>query len=226
MGLAQPEDFIAKQGTNGLRLWIDLTNIINDQGMKIATLEHAVQQMKQLLQKSDTSKELVQIKKAREICETYILSVPVLMDTPELALMILQIPNHMLAAYQLCILAAMLTQQGHCPSSVLLIELIATCQLVAATLHVLLTAVATANSSVLAFFMFFMEYSLSAKNSHSRLSNSAWFQPLLGVGGLSAGGLSLEGSGGAFKAPSPKGADPKPRPEGVVGVPTKLLLLV
>jgi hypothetical protein len=85
MGLAQPEDFIAKQGTNGLRLWIDLTNIINDQGMKIATLEHAVQQMKQLLQKSDTSKELVQIRKAREFCETYILSVPVLMDTPGLA---------------------------------------------------------------------------------------------------------------------------------------------
>ena len=81
MGLAQPEDFIAKQGTNGLRLWIDLTNIINDQGMKIATLEHAVQQMKQLLQKSDMSKELVQIRKAREFCETYILSVPVLMDT-------------------------------------------------------------------------------------------------------------------------------------------------
>ncbi len=78
MGLAQPEDFIAKQGTNGLRLWIDLTNIINDQGMKIATLE-------QLLQKSDMSKELVQIRKAREFCETYILSVPVLMDTPELA---------------------------------------------------------------------------------------------------------------------------------------------
>ncbi len=46
------------------------------------------------------------------------------------------------------------------------------------------------------------------------------------VGGLSAGGLSLEGSGGAFKAPSPKGADPKPRPEDIVGVPMKLLLLV
>ncbi len=85
MATNQPEDFIAKQGTDGLRLWIDLTDIINDQGMKIAALEHDVQQLKQLLQKPDTSKELVQIRTAREFCETYILSVPVLMDTPRLA---------------------------------------------------------------------------------------------------------------------------------------------
>jgi hypothetical protein len=53
--------------------------------MKIATLEHVVQQLKQLLQKPDTSKELVQIRTAREFCETYIFLVPVLMDTPGLA---------------------------------------------------------------------------------------------------------------------------------------------
>ena len=84
MGLAQPEDSIAKQGTYELRMWIDLTDIINNQGMKIATLEHAVQELRQLLQKPDTSKELVQIRTAREFCETYILSVPVLMDAPGL----------------------------------------------------------------------------------------------------------------------------------------------
>jgi len=56
MGLAQPEDSIAKQGTDELRLWIDLTDIINDQGMKIATLEHAVQELRQLLPKSDMPK--------------------------------------------------------------------------------------------------------------------------------------------------------------------------
>ena len=39
MATNQPEDFIAKQGTYAIRLWIDLTNIINDQGMKIATLD-------------------------------------------------------------------------------------------------------------------------------------------------------------------------------------------
>ena len=85
MGLAQPEDSIAKQGIDELRLWIDLTDIINDQGMKIATLEHAVQELRQLLPKSDMPKELVEIRAAREFCETHILSVPVLMDTPGLA---------------------------------------------------------------------------------------------------------------------------------------------
>jgi len=84
MGLAQPEDFIAKQGTDELRLWIDLTNIINDKGMKIATLEHAVQELQQLLPKSDMPKELVEIRAARESCETYFLSVPVFVDTPGL----------------------------------------------------------------------------------------------------------------------------------------------
>ena len=34
------EDSIAKQGTDGLRLCINLSDTINDQGMKIATLEH------------------------------------------------------------------------------------------------------------------------------------------------------------------------------------------
>ncbi len=85
MGLAQPEDSIVKQGTYELRMWIDLTDIINDQGMKIATLEHAVQELRQLLPKSDMPKELVEIRAARDFCETYILSVPILMDTPGLA---------------------------------------------------------------------------------------------------------------------------------------------
>ena len=71
MGLAQPEDSIAKQGIDELRLWIDLTDIINDQGMKIATLEHAVQELRQLLPKSDM---LVGIRAAREFCEIYLVS--------------------------------------------------------------------------------------------------------------------------------------------------------
>jgi len=85
MGLAQAEDCIARQGTDGLRLWIDLTDIINDQGMKIATLEHAVQELRHLLPKSDMPKELVEMRTTREFCKTYILSVPVLVDTPGLA---------------------------------------------------------------------------------------------------------------------------------------------
>lgn len=48
MGLAEPEDCIAKQGTDGLRLWIDLTNIVNDYSMKVATLDHAVQEPRTL----------------------------------------------------------------------------------------------------------------------------------------------------------------------------------
>jgi len=84
MGLVQAEDSIARQGTYELRLWIDLTDIINDQGMKIATLEHVVQELRQLLPKSDMPKELVEIRAARESCQTYFLSVPVFVDTPRL----------------------------------------------------------------------------------------------------------------------------------------------
>jgi len=61
-----------------------LTDIINDQGMKIATLEHAVQELQQLLPKSNMPKELVEIRAARESCQTYFLSVLVFVDTPGL----------------------------------------------------------------------------------------------------------------------------------------------
>ena len=43
MAINQPEDFIVQQGTDELRLCIDLSGIVNDKGMMIATLEHAVQ---------------------------------------------------------------------------------------------------------------------------------------------------------------------------------------
>ena len=85
MATNQPEDSIAKQGTDGLRLCIDLSDIINDQGMKIATLEHAVQELQQLLPKSDMPTELVDVRAARESCQTYFLSVPIFVDTPGLA---------------------------------------------------------------------------------------------------------------------------------------------
>ena len=74
MATNQPEDFIAKQGTDGLRLWIDLTNIINDQGVKIATLKHAVQQLKQLLQKPDTSKAGSNQNNKRVLRDIYLVS--------------------------------------------------------------------------------------------------------------------------------------------------------
>ena len=86
MATNQPEDSIVKQGTDGLRLCIDLSDIINDQGMRIATLENAVQELQQLLPKSDLvrPKELVEIRAAREGCQTYFLSVPVFVDKPGL----------------------------------------------------------------------------------------------------------------------------------------------
>ncbi|DBA74989.1 TPA: hypothetical protein ACH3X1_010332 [Trebouxia sp. C0004] len=84
MATHKPEDFIAKQGTDGLRLCITLSDIINDQGMKIATLEHAVQELQQLLPKSDMPTELVEIRAARDSWQTYFLSVPVFVNTPGL----------------------------------------------------------------------------------------------------------------------------------------------
>ena len=47
-------------------------------------LEHAVQELQQLLPKSDMSTELVEIRAARGSCHTYFLSVPVFVDTPGL----------------------------------------------------------------------------------------------------------------------------------------------
>lgn len=85
MATNEPEDFIAQQGTDGLRLCIDLSDMINDQGMQIANLEHAVQELQQLLPKSDMPTELVEIRAARESLHTYFLSVPVFVDTPGLA---------------------------------------------------------------------------------------------------------------------------------------------
>ena len=85
MATNEPEDFIAQQGTDGLRLCIDLSDMIDDQGMQIANLEHAVQELQQLLPKSDMPTELVEIRAARESLHTYFLSVPVFVDTPGLA---------------------------------------------------------------------------------------------------------------------------------------------
>ncbi len=84
----QPEDFIAKQGTHELRHWIDLTDIINDQGIKTANIERilaeVIQRVEQLEPKPDMSEDLVEIRTARESCQTYFLLVPVYMDTPGL----------------------------------------------------------------------------------------------------------------------------------------------
>ena len=64
---------------------IMLSEMHNADCMRIASLEHDVPQLKQLLQKPDLPKELFQIRAAEEFDETYILSVPVPMATPGLA---------------------------------------------------------------------------------------------------------------------------------------------
>ena len=131
--------------------------------------------------------------------------------------------SYTLAACQFCILAAMLIQHKHCPSPVLLTYFMAICQLVAVSLRILsLTAKWRLPTLLCWLSSCSSQYAQNEpKTSHSLPVKSAWLQPLLDVGGL-----SLEGSGGAFKAPSPYGADPKPLPEGTIGVPLKLLLLV
>ncbi len=65
-----------------------MTDIINDQGIKTANIERilaeVIQRVEQLEPKPDMSEDLVEIRTARENCQTYLLSVPVYMDTPGL----------------------------------------------------------------------------------------------------------------------------------------------
>ena len=76
------EDTIARQGTEGLRQAIALTEMINDSATKAATLERQVEQLRP---KPDIPDEIVQIRRrAREDIDTYFVSVPVYIDTPGL----------------------------------------------------------------------------------------------------------------------------------------------
>ncbi len=91
MGLAQPEDSIARQGTDELRQMIVFSETHNEQAMKTAELERNVAEVVSRLERlepkpSDNPKHKLQIKtQCSEEFVTYFISVPIYIDTPGLA---------------------------------------------------------------------------------------------------------------------------------------------
>ena len=91
MATNQPEDFIAKQGTEELRQIIVFSEMHNEQAMKMAELERTVTETLHRLEllepkPSDNSNHKLQIRtQCSEEFVTYFISVPIYTDTPGLA---------------------------------------------------------------------------------------------------------------------------------------------
>ena len=91
MGLAQPEDSIAQQGTDELRQMIVFSEMHNEQAMKTAELERKVAEVVQRLERlepkpSENPMHKLQIRtQCSEEFVTYFISVPIYTDTPGLA---------------------------------------------------------------------------------------------------------------------------------------------